>query len=157
MDDSFVIAAVKAFGLVGSVLFTAAGGLVVSAVLAVTWLDAVPPILTSIVAAGGAYLTYRQRRNEIKIEEVDHHSTGQDRLINQLQEQVDHDIREIRNLRYNFERMYRLVVRFHLGVAKLVAQLEAEGIEPEWTPPTDSEIDALIHHPGNVQRGEPHR
>ena len=147
-----MIVAVKAVGMAGMILATAAAALLSSAMLAVTWFDAIPPVLTSIVAGAGAYLTYRQRKNEIKIELVDHHSTSQDRLINQLQEQLASQTTELQALRYNFDRMYRLVLRFHMGVAKLVWQIEEAGLTPSWDPPTDQEIDALTRNPQSVQR-----
>lgn len=99
----------------------------------VSWWDALPPLVSSIVAAGGVWLTVRQKATTERQTELH-------RLIDQLQEQDRVETAELRQLRSDFSRLYTLVLQYRTGVARLVGQLEDHDIEPTWRPPS---IDGL--------------
>lgn len=116
----------------------------VSASFAVTWLDALSPFIGAAVAGLGTYLSFRQKRNEDRLAQVEQANENRHAWVDQIQDQLDREIRNAADLRRMFNRMYRLLLVYHYGTPKLLAQIIALGLQPDWMPPTDDEVEGLI-------------
>ena len=112
-----------------------------AAIFSVSWIEGLPPFISAVVAGFAAWLSYRQRKNENDIAAVDRAQTGTNLLLDQLQEQLKQESRELNRMRMNFSKLYRVVLHYRFGLETLVNQLKAADITPNWEP--DDEADRL--------------
>lgn len=107
---------------------------VVSALFAQQSSDLVAPLLTAVVAAFTAWLTWRNKRTESALAATQNQQSGHAQLIALLQAENARHNAETSRLRGQVSAMFGLILRYQAGVAALVAQLETVGVEPSWRP-----------------------
>lgn len=115
----------------------------VQAILAATWVDALAPAATLALGLLTAFLSWRQRRNESRLSETEMDRREIHELVDALQEENRHQTAESARLRTEMSKLFRVVLRYQAGVAKLVDQLEAEDLVPVWRPDPGGQSDII--------------
>ena len=120
------------------------------------------PVLIALIGLSGSGLTalfsYRASKKRIEVETKSALSQAQESLSLATKEQMDtmgdlldrmrKDLDESRgmitSLKGRVTRMTRLIRDYVQGSKILVAQLKREGLDPDWIPPTDAEIEEAL-------------
>lgn len=136
-----MIGLVKGLGVVGNTLASIGLASIVQAVLAVSWIDAVGPLLSATVAGFTAWLTFRQRSNENRIAEAEHEQEGMQGFLTELRADNREQGQEVAQLRADVSRLFGIWLTYREGVSRLVNQIEGAGLEPVWRPdPNDDDL-----------------